>query len=98
MASEVLRVDISVLSEPGAKSCDGWDGAAGNSKQWGWTPRTGYKGLWGKQQWRTGKSEKVDLLLMSDVCVIWSYTKQLSAPQQKTISQVVPDPPSFHRK
>lgn len=44
----------------------------------------------GKQELGTGKSERNDLLLMSDICVISSYCKQLSTTQQKTIGQVVP--------
>lgn len=92
MASELLRVDISSIWNPVAKSCSEWDSTAGISESAGPGSKNGIqRASGGNSNWEQENQRKDDLLLMSNKCMISSYSKQLSTTQRKTISQVVPD-------
>lgn len=74
------------------QSCNGWDGTAGIPKRLGPVSKNRIqRASWGNKNWEQESQKKDDLLLVSDIRVISSYSKQLSTTQQKTISQVAPD-------
>lgn len=84
MASEILKVEISNISKPGAKSCSGWDSTAGISKTAGPGSKNGIqRASGGISNWEQESQRKADLLLMSNTCMMSSYSKQLSTTQQK---------------
>lgn len=74
------------------QSWNGWDGTAGIPKPLGPVSKNRIqRASWGNKNWEQESQRKDDLLLIPDICVISSYSKQLSTTQHKTISQVVPD-------
>lgn len=65
---------------------------AGNSESAGPGSKNGIqRASGGNSNWEQENQRKNDLQLMSNICMISSYSKQLSSTQQKAISQVVPD-------
>lgn len=92
MTSEMSRVEISNIPKSEAKSCNGWNGTAGIPKPLGPVSKNRIqRSSWGNKNWEQESQRKDDLLLMPDIWVISSCSKQLSTTQQKIISQVVPD-------